>query len=72
MAVGRSHVTKSRPFANASLQQGKPQVRNTMLNFLNLEKMLEAHNKLIYLKLELNLDLVHFAHGVTKELDMTY
>ena len=43
-----------------------------MLNFLNLEKMLEAHNKLIYLKLELNLDLVHFAHGVTKELDMTY
>ena len=72
VAVGSSHVTKARLFANASLQQDKPQVRHTMLNFLNLEKMLEAHNKLIYLKLELNLDLVHFAHGVTKELDMTY
>ena len=72
MAGGSSHVTNARLLANGSLQQDKPQVRNTTLNFLNLEKMLEAHNKLIYLKLELNLGLIHFAHGVTKELDMTY
>ena len=72
MAVGSSHVTKARLFANGNLQQDKPQVRNTRLNFLNLEKMLEAHNALIYLKLEQNLGLVHFAHGVAEELDMTY